>query len=192
MRPSLEGQHVRLRIPRVADAEARFRLGYNPEIVEMFGVSRKDVRPITVEGAAGWVQKLIQHPHAWVIEAGGVLIGEIRLDRVDPQDRRASMAIGIYDAASLGRGFGTEAIMLLLDHAFGTMELHRIAIRVLAYNARAIRAYEKCGFIVEGREREAAFVNGHWHDDIMMGLLSREFISPHAPRVACGNTGEGE
>ncbi len=46
------------------------------------------------------------------------------------------MAIGIYNAASLGRGFGTEAIKLLLDHAFGTMELHRIAIRVLAYNGR--------------------------------------------------------
>jgi RimJ/RimL family protein N-acetyltransferase len=125
----------------------------------------------------GWLQSLIQHPNAWVIEARGTLIGEIRLDSVDPHDRRASMAIGIYDAASLGRGFGTEAIMLLLDHAFGVMQLHRIGVRVLAFNARAIRAYEKCGFAVEGREREAAFVNGRWHDDIIMGLLSHEFVA---------------
>jgi RimJ/RimL family protein N-acetyltransferase len=48
---------------------------------------------------------------------------------------------------------------------------------VLAYNKRAIRAYEKCGFIVEGRERETAYVNGSWHDDIMMGLLDRDFSS---------------
>jgi RimJ/RimL family protein N-acetyltransferase len=46
---------------------------------------------------------------------------------------------------------------------------------VLAYNERAIRAYQKCGFVVEGRERETAFVDGKWHDDLMMGLLSTEF-----------------
>jgi RimJ/RimL family protein N-acetyltransferase len=47
---------------------------------------------------------------------------------------------------------------------------------VLAYNKRAIRAYEKCGFVIEGREREAAFVDGAWHDDVMMGLLDHEFL----------------
>ena len=70
----------------------------------------------------------------------------------------------------------------MLGYAFKTLRLHRVGIRVLAYNKRAIRAYEKCGFGVEGRERETAFVNGVWHDDIMMGLLDREFreraISP--------------
>jgi RimJ/RimL family protein N-acetyltransferase len=55
------------------------------------------------------------------------------------------------------------------------LRLHRIGIRVLAYNTRAIRAYEKCGFTIEGREREAAFVNGVWHDDMMMGLLETDF-----------------
>lgn len=85
------------------------------------------------------------------------------------------MAVGIFDPASLGRGLGSEAIKLLLHHAFGAMGLHRIGIRVLAYNKRAIRAYEKCGFVIEGRERETALVNGAWHDDIMMGLLEHEF-----------------
>jgi RimJ/RimL family protein N-acetyltransferase len=130
----------------------------------MFGVSRNDVRPITKDGAARWVQKLIDHPYAWVIEAHGKLIGEIRLDNVDLHDRRASMVIGIFDPELLGRGLGSEAILLLLQHAFAELRLHRVGIRVLAYNQRAIRAYEKCGFIVEGREREA-LVNGAWHDD---------------------------
>ncbi len=75
----------------------------------------------------------------------------------------------------LGKGIGTQAIHLLLQHAFGELKLHRIGIRVLAYNTRAIRAYEKCGFVREGRERETAFVNGAWHDDIMMGLLATEY-----------------
>lgn len=86
------------------------------------------------------------------------------------------MAIGIFDRSLLGRGFGSEAIRVLLTHAFGPMGLHRIGIRVLSYNERAIAAYEKCGFVEEGREREAAFVNGTWHDDVMMGLLDHEFL----------------
>lgn len=84
------------------------------------------------------------------------------------------MAIAIYDSQKLGKGFGSEAIRLLLHHAFTELDLHRIGIRVLAYNERAIRAYEKRGFIVEGRERETAFVDGVWQDDLMMGILSRE------------------
>lgn len=143
----------------------------------MFGVSRTAVRPLTRDGATRWVQRLVDHSQAWVIETDGRLIGEIRLDNVDRHDRRASMAIGILDPALLGKGLGSEAIRLLLRHAFAVLQLHRIGIRVLAYNQRAIRAYEKCGFVIEGREREAAFVNGAWHDDVLMGLLDHEFLS---------------
>jgi len=50
------------------------------------------------------------------------------------------------------------------------------ADKILEYNARAIRAYQKCGFVVEGREREAAFVDGIWHDDVMMAMLVREYV----------------
>ncbi|TWB15841.1 RimJ/RimL family protein N-acetyltransferase [Rhizobium sp. ERR 1071] len=174
----LKGRNVRLRPPCAEDADVRFALGTNAEIAEMYGVNKEDIEPITREGATRWVQGLADQPHAWVIEIDGVFAGIIRLDNVNRQDRRATMAIGIYNPALLGKGFGTEAITLLLDHAFGEMRLHRIGIRVLAYNERAIRAYEKCGFIVEGRERETAYVNGRWHDDIMMGLLDREFSAP--------------
>ncbi len=54
-------------------------------------------------------------------------------------------------------------------------ELHRISVRVVEYNARALRACQKCGFVIEGREREAALVDGAWYDDVMKGLLDREY-----------------
>ena len=173
--PILEGLNVRLRPPCDEDADVRFSLGTNVEIAQMYGLNKDDIKPMTREGAVRWVQWLSERPHAWVIEISGAFAGEIRLDNVNAQDKRATMAIGISNPALLGKGFGTEAIILLLRHAFGDMGLHRIGIRVLAYNKRAIRAYEKCGFTVEGRERETAYVNGRWHDDIMMGLLDREF-----------------
>ncbi|WP_113406116.1 GNAT family N-acetyltransferase [Rhizobium sp. SYY.PMSO] len=175
--PVIEGRNVRLRPPCEDDADVRFSLGTNAEIAEMYGLDKDDIKPMTREGAVRWVQWLAERPHAWVIEINGAFAGEIRLDNVNAQDRRATMAIGIGNPALLGKGFGTEAIDLLLRHAFEDIGLHRIGIRVLAYNRRAIRAYEKCGFVIEGRERETAYVNGSWHDDIMMGLLDREFLA---------------
>jgi RimJ/RimL family protein N-acetyltransferase len=181
MPPVLNGLNIVLRPPCAADIEARLALGRDAHIAEMFGAPREDARAMTRDEAAQWVQKLQGQSYAWVIETDGALIGEIRLDRVDARDRRASMAIGIYDRAYLGRGLGSEAIRRLTEHAFDAMRLHRIAIRVLSYNKRAIRAYEKCGFVVEGRERESACVNGAWHDDVMMGLLEKDFVRETAP-----------
>jgi RimJ/RimL family protein N-acetyltransferase len=171
----LTGKTLRLRPASGRDVDARLSLGNPAEIVEMFGVDPRGMDAMTRDDAARWVRKLVEHPHAWAIEAGGKLIGEIRLDNVDFHDRRASLAIGIYDPTLIGKGLGSEAILLVLQHAFTDLRLHRIGVRVLAHNRRAIRAYEKCGFVIEGREREVAFVNGTWHDDVMMGLLDHEF-----------------
>jgi RimJ/RimL family protein N-acetyltransferase len=137
----------------------------------MYGGSQADLKPMTREQAAAWYHRLMQHPGAWVIDHGGP-IGEVRLDHIDMRDRRASLAIGIDDAASLGQGLGTEAIRRVAEYAFGALGLHRLSVRVLAFNGRAIRAYQKCGFRIEGRERESAWIDGTWHDDLIMGLLA--------------------
>ena len=174
---SIEGPGLRLRAATADDAAARLSLGHNPDIVRMFGVNLADHKPMTLDAAEGWALGLSSDPNAWIIEVSGQLIGEIKLHSINVQDRRASMAIAIYDPSQLGKGLGSEAIRLLLHHAFTQLHLHRVGIRVLAYNERAIRAYLKCGFVVEGRERETAFVDGVWHDDLMMGLLSHEFLA---------------
>jgi RimJ/RimL family protein N-acetyltransferase len=174
--PILKGEQVILRRPRKEDFEARLKLGTDAEIIRMYGGNRSDVRPMTEEAAKRWVQGLLDHDHAWVIETRG-LIGHIRLDRVDLRDRRASLAIGIEDTAQLGIGLGPQAIVLVLEYAFNVLALHRVSVRVVDYNLRAIRAYQKCGFVLEGREREAAFVDGIWHDDLMMAILDKEFTA---------------
>ena len=173
----LEGAHVRLRRASADDAEARFVFGTDTEIVKMFGGGLSDAKPMTRAAAERWAQRQANDPHAWIIEVEGRLVGDIKLHSIVDQDRRASMAIGIYDRTCLGKGLGTEAIRLLLQYAFTELRLHRIGIRVLAYNERAIRAYAKCGFVIEGRERETAFVDGRWHDDFMMGLLSTDYMA---------------
>jgi RimJ/RimL family protein N-acetyltransferase len=144
----------------------------------MYGGSVKDFSPITLDDASRWVQQLTEFDYAWIIQTDS-FIGHIRLDKVDTTDRRASLAIGIDDAGCIGKGLGPEAINLVQRFAFDQLKLHRLSLRVLAFNTRAIRAYEKCGFKVEGKEREAALVDGKWHDDVIMGILSYEFESKY-------------
>ena len=93
---------------------------------------------------------------------------------MDLVDKRASLAIGLLRLEDQGRGLGTEAVRRVLEYGFDELGLHRVSLRVLAGNIRAIRCYEKCGFQVEGRERETVFLDGAWRDDLIMGLLSRE------------------
>lgn len=140
----------------------------------MFGFDPVALAPLTKTAVEAWIEGLANHPHAWVIEHDGCFLGEIRLDALDARDRRAQLAIGLYNSRKLGAGLGRQAVGLALGHAFGFLELHRIGLRVVAYNIRAIHCYRACGFIEEGREREAAFVGGEWHDDVMMGLLAGE------------------
>jgi len=141
----------------------------------MFGADPSDVRPMTRSEAESFFGRLAAHPLAWVIEHQGRFVGEIRLDDLDLHDKRARLAVGLYDPAKLGQGLGREAIRLVLDHAFHNLNLHRVGLRVIGYNERAIRSYRACGFVEEGREREAAYVSGTWHDDILMGILAKEY-----------------
>lgn len=115
------------------------------------------------------------NPHHWAVEVDSRFVGAARLHDLDKADRRARYAVGLFDALLLGQGLGTEITRCVLTHAFDDLGLHRVDLRVLSFNHRAIASYLKCGFVEEGREREAAFVDGAWHDDVIMGILAHEF-----------------
>ena len=174
----LQGPRVVLRSPRPKDVEDRLALGRDPEIMHMFGADPTSLLPLTEVDATHWIAGLSKHTHAWVVEHDNRLLGEVRLDGVDLHDKRARLAIGFYDPKRLGMGLGQEVVRLVLGYAFGPLELHRVGLRVIAYNKRAIRCYQACGFVVEGRERDAALVGTERHDDIMMGVLAHEFLQP--------------
>lgn len=164
-----------LRAPINGDAAARQALGLSAETARMFGAAHNPNAPYTIEMANNWVAKFDLGPNRFCIEHDGRLIGWIWLNGHSVTDRSATLVIGIMDETCLGQGLGTRAMTLLLDHAFGTLNMHRIGVPVLAYNARAIAAYTKLGFVREGVLRDSAWVDGAWHGDIMMGLLSSEW-----------------
>ena len=63
----------------------------------------------------------------------------------------------------------------MVDHAFGSLGLHRVALTVFAFNERAIRAYQRVGFVIEGRAREAIWRDGRWWDEIHMSILEPDW-----------------
>ena len=143
--------------------------------MRMYGGDSTDVHVRSRDEADAWVAALADHGAAWIIDVDGHCVGSARLDDIDWHDRRARYAVGIDVPELLGKGLGTEVTQLVLSHAFGTLGLHRVSLRVLAYNERAIRCYEKCGFRTEGRERQSALVDGEYYDDVLMGLLADDY-----------------
>ena len=103
-------------------------------------------------------------------------LGQCNLLMVDQLSRNAEMAI-VLPSENHGKGYGPEAIRLLLDFAFNHANLHKVYLEVWSDNAKAIKAYEKVGFRKEGVRREAGFRNGGYCDKIEMGILDREFNS---------------
>jgi RimJ/RimL family protein N-acetyltransferase len=71
----------------------------------------------------------------------------------------------------------------MLDHAFGTLRLHRVSLSVFAFNERAIRSYRRVGFVVEGRSREAIWRDGRYWDEIHMSVLDDEWEHRRRPEA---------
>ena len=158
-----------------------------PRFVEWF--SDPDVRryldmylPFSLAQEERWFDNLLERMEKretvmFTIETGedDARIGNISLFDVNWKDRHAELGITIGDQDYWSRGYGTDAIRTMLELAFYQMNLHRVALRVHADNARAIRAYEKVGFRHEGSLRESVFREGIYYDMVVMGILDREF-----------------
>lgn len=103
------------------------------------------------------------------------LIGSTGLHGIDWKNRHSELGIIIGDKTEWGKGYGTEATRLMVNYAFEILGMHRVWLRVYEYNHRAIRAYEKAGFVREGVLREDRYHNGRFFHTIVMGLLRSEW-----------------
>lgn len=168
---------ITLRPATPDDAAAHAQYTPSAEIIRMYGGDPNAPQTPSLRRSEHWLTWLMDHPFGRLIERDGVLVGHIRLHSLDRRDRRARLAIGLFADRFLGQGIGRQAIDLTLDHAFGHMGLHRVDLRVLGFNTRAIRCYRACGFVHEGTEREGALVDGQWQDDWIMSILSHEFAA---------------
>ncbi|HPZ06637.1 MAG TPA: GNAT family protein [Candidatus Eremiobacteraeota bacterium] len=103
-------------------------------------------------------------------------IGTIDLYNIRWRDRTTNIGIMIGEKDYWGKGYGADAIMSLMKFVFNELDLRRIELKVVEYNLRAIRCYEKCGFKKEGCLRKKVLWNGKYYDQYIMAILKEEFI----------------
>ena len=173
------GERVRLRAAERADL-SQFVLWLNdPEVrlgLEMF-------LPFSLAEEERWYERMLEAPaaeHVLVIEANDddvwKAIGTCGLHNIDWRSRSAEAGISIGDKTCWNRGYGTEVMRVLLRHGFDTLNLNRVYLKVYSNNVRAVRCYEKAGFVHEGRFRQAQYQNGEYFDVLVMSVLRSEWI----------------
>ena len=109
------------------------------------------------------------------LRVGDRLIGTCAFSQLDGDNGSALFHITIGERDCWGKGYGTEATAIMLDHAFSTLGLHLVGLAVFEFNERAIRSYLKVGFVVEGRSREAIWRGGRHWDELQMSILEGEW-----------------
>ena len=171
----LMGERVYLRPVEKDDLKWIRKWANDSEIRRLTG----EVNPMTQAGAEEYFEKLNRDPdRVWfmiVLKENGKPIGETGLLRMFYAWRTTDLSIILGEKDTWSHGYGTEAIKLMLDYAFGYLNFHRIAIGVVGFNESALRFYEKVGFKREGIQRDGYFYNRQYHDFVMMSLLDTEF-----------------
>lgn len=130
----------------------------------------------TREGHENWIRNMV--------ETGKVIqmiicdvdddtpLGSVYIRDIDRRHQKAEYGIFIGEESARGRGVGTAAARLMLEYCFREEKLHRIYLRAFASNERAIRSYEKAGFVREGLLREDVCIDGQYRDIVWMAALN--------------------
>ncbi|CAN5624137.1 GNAT family protein [soil metagenome] len=174
--PSIEGQLVVLRRHRPEDLSTVRRWYRDPDLARL---TRYSLRPMGDDEIERFFHARLLSPEAVAyaidVRDSGRLIGLTTFSNLDPDNGAVLFHISIGERDAWGHGFGTEAAELMLWLAFERIGLHRVGLSVFSFNERAIRSYEKAGFRIEGRDREAIIRDGQRWDELTMGILASEW-----------------
>ena len=177
----LRGRRIALRPLERQDINSRY-LGWlnNPDVTRHLETG---AFPQTLDDLRRYYDYLTATPSAFptcVFFAmqhleNGEHIGNIKLEPIHWLHRTATIGILVGDVGYQGQGIGEEAMRLCLNYAFERLGLRRVSLGVLANNVRAIRLYERLGFVTEGRKRQEYWSEGAFQDSLIMGLFHEEF-----------------
>ena len=170
------GERVYLSPMNIDDIEIYTRWLNTPEVMYNIGGAYYNN---TIIASREWYEKKFKeersHLFAIVRADNDVPIGSVEFLELEHIHGTATLAIFIGDEENRGKGFGTEAMRLVLKYGFNVLNLNNICLNVFSFNESAVRSYTKAGFKEYGRRRQAYYLNGVYHDVICMDILREEF-----------------
>lgn len=169
------GTLIRLCAPRPEDSIAFSRWTHDPDYIRQ--VDTDYARPFTIQQMEEQMKPSGGNTVYFHLRtlADDTFIGFVVLHSIEWNNQSALMAIGIGEAAYRGKGYGGDALRLILNYAFQELNLYRVGLDVIASNERAVHAYEKAGFRHEGACRGAVCRDGKRIDRMIMGILRDEW-----------------
>jgi RimJ/RimL family protein N-acetyltransferase len=179
-----EGKLVRLRAYRKEDIPLAQQWLNEPDM--KLNLAPGVPYPYTLEDEEKWYasNSSMNDAYIFAIEtvATGEYIGGCGVNSVDWKNSFAHVGIAVCNREYLGKGYGTEAMRLLVDFIFNEMNLHKVCLYVYEFNERAIKSYLKCGFVLEGTLRDQVFKAGRYWNQLSMGILRDEWLAAKQPR----------
>jgi RimJ/RimL family protein N-acetyltransferase len=171
---SVIGRKVSLRAMDESAADAAYLGWLNDSVVTQYLEAR--FTNYTRERLEGYIRAENERADAVLFGIhrieDGARIGTIKLSRIRPEHRHCEIGLMIGDRSAWGRGYGAEAIALSCGYAFTDLKLHKVSAGCYGDNLGSARAFEKAGFVVEGRLREDRWSGDHWVDKLWLGLIN--------------------
>lgn len=171
---NMEEGRVYLRLMTKEDTDDIIRWR-NSEVVRKQFIYQK---PFTRQGHEKWIETMIETGKVvqmMIVECEtDKAIGSVYIRDIDMEHKKGEYGIFIGEEAYLGKGYGTEAAELMTEYAFYHIGLHKIMLRVYADNIRAIKSYEKAGFVKEAYLRDDVCILGKYRDIILMAKFCEE------------------
>lgn len=174
----LKGERVILGPIKRENIEYFLKWFNDPEITQYLVI----YRPMTRMAEEEWIENLKERENTINFSISvlnedniEILIGNCGIHQINWKDRIGVIGIMIGDKEYHNKGFGTEAMSLLVEYGFNTVNLNRLELLTYDFNIRASKSYKKVGFIEEGRKRQFFWINGRYHDAIMMSILAEEW-----------------
>ncbi len=136
-------------------------------------------KPITAEAEAEWFDRMTKGDSDVIFTvyelSTGQPIGNAGLHKIEPVNRTAEFGIGLLEKSCWNKGYGTETTRLVVGYGFRQLGLNSVYLTCFATNEGGLKAYARAGFKLIGRQREASFRDGAFHDIVRMDCLAREF-----------------
>ena len=182
-KPTLRGDRVLLRPFTPADIDAMGPVLADPEVLRLTGSTHSsDERPAAEldDRTRAWYQSRADQDDRLDLAVVDLVtdrcVGEVVLNQWEPENRSCNFRT-LIGPEGRDRGLGSEALRLLLAHAFTATDLHRIELGVYAFNPRAQHVYARAGFVVEGRRRDGLRFDDAWVDEILMAVLREDWLA---------------